>query len=238
LKSRSSERLELELGYGGGLGASLIIEKAGGGSFRFLWKPVESGSVAYFRLRLVADPTEGFYGLGGVLDGVNQRGKRRAMQTELDLELESGNNEAHIPVPLLLGTRGWAIFVDSYLPGMFEVAAERPEVIEITYGTGTFSEEGLVFYLFSAPHPLDLLKPYYEVTGYPKPPAPLGARALAVAGRKRQPAAGRRRRQHHAPAGSSRFGHLDRPALRFGGQQFRFRSGKISRPDGHDKRDP
>jgi hypothetical protein len=31
LKSRSSERLELELGYGGGLGASLIIEKAGGG---------------------------------------------------------------------------------------------------------------------------------------------------------------------------------------------------------------
>ena len=40
--------------------------------------------------------------------------------------LESGYNEAHAPVPLLIGTRGWGLFVASRHPGLFDVARKDP----------------------------------------------------------------------------------------------------------------
>lgn len=163
--------ITLRLGYEGGLAAALTLEALGDGRARARLVPAEGAPVAFFRLRPRADAEEGFYGLGEYFDDVNHRGKVRAMQLELMAELESSYNEAHVPVPFLLGTRGWGLFVESPAPAAFAVATEASDVVEATFGTGVFSGEGLTFHLFAAAHPLDVTRLYYEVTGYPRLPA-------------------------------------------------------------------
>lgn len=128
--------------------------------------------VAYLRVRPDADATEGFYGLGEWGDGVEHRGKLRPMQMELSSALESNDNENHVPVPLLLGTRGWGLFVESTRPGVFDVARQTATAIDITYGTGAASADGLALHLFSEPAPLDLLRHYHAIAGAPGLPAP------------------------------------------------------------------
>ncbi|MCA9544059.1 MAG: hypothetical protein KC613_06695, partial [Myxococcales bacterium] len=77
-----------------------------------------------------------------------------------------------MPVPFLIGTTGWGLFVASNLPGAFAVATAAADRVEALFGTGEFSPEGLRFHLFAAAHPLDLVKPYYQTTGFPRLPAP------------------------------------------------------------------
>lgn len=128
--------------------------------------------VAYLRLRPDANAAEGFYGLGEWPDSVEHRGKLRPMQMEVDLRSESSNNENHVPVPLLIGTRGWGVFVESDRPGTFDVARETNSLVDITFGTGPDSDAGLVTHLFSADAPLDVLARYHDLTGDPGLPAP------------------------------------------------------------------
>ncbi len=162
----------MALTYPHGASATLHVEAPRTGSFRVTLTPGAGGPpVAYFRLRPRADAGEGFYGLGESFDGVNQRGKKRAMQLELDTSTESGYNNAHVPVPFILGTRGWGLFVESPFPGAFAVATESAELVEATFGTGTSSHAGIVFHLFGEASPLDLTRHYYEVTGFPRLPA-------------------------------------------------------------------
>ncbi|RME21239.1 MAG: glycoside hydrolase family 31 protein [Deltaproteobacteria bacterium] len=94
------------------------------------------------------------------------------MQMEYDSTTESGTNEMHFPVPLLVSTAGFGLFVDSYLPGTFDVLSSEPEKVIVTYGTGEFSGQGLDFHLFAAAHPLDVYRHYFGVTGLPALPAP------------------------------------------------------------------
>ena len=87
-------------------------------------------AVALVRLRPRADAHEGFYGLGEWPDAVNHRDKVRPMQMEAALT-ESFDNENHVPVPLLIGTRGWGLFVQSQRVGLFDVAHKQPDLVEI-----------------------------------------------------------------------------------------------------------
>ena len=97
----------VRLFYGTAKAATLTIDVVAAGRVRLFVKPDEGGDpVAYVRIRPVVDATEAFYGLGGYLDQVNHRGKIRAMQLEAIGGLESGYNEAHVPVPFVIGTRG------------------------------------------------------------------------------------------------------------------------------------
>jgi len=168
----TSLSLSLDLTYPGGAKGTLVFKGEADGRFSALWKPADPGKIAYFRLRPRASKEEGFYGLGEYYDDVNHRGKVRAMQIEIDSSIESGYNEAHVPVPFLLGTTGWGLFVETDRPGAFAVAASEPDLIEAAFGTAPASAEGLRFHLFGAAHPLDLTRYYYDVTGYPRVPAP------------------------------------------------------------------
>ncbi|MEO8553004.1 MAG: TIM-barrel domain-containing protein, partial [Kofleriaceae bacterium] len=132
----------------------------------------DRANVAYLRVRPDADATEGFYGLGEWGDSVNHRGKLRAMQMEGDFAMEGADNEDHVPVPLIVGTRGWGMFVMSDRAGVFDVARQSATRIDATFGTAGASPDGLVVHLFSAAQPLDVLAHYYDVTGYPGIPAP------------------------------------------------------------------
>ena len=124
---------------------------------------------AYLRLAPDANASEGFYGLGEWPDAVDHRGKLRPMQMEADTASESADDENHVPVPLVIGTRGWGVFVASKRPGSFDVARATDTTIDITFGT---IGEPLAVHLMSAAAPLDVLARYYDISGYPGLPAP------------------------------------------------------------------
>ncbi len=168
----TSDQVRLALEFDEAKSASLVLQRLDDGRFSSLLVPDSSGvPIAYFRLRTRSDSQEGFYGLGEVFDAVNHRGRVRAMQLEADLDIESSNNEAHVPIPLLIGTTAWGLFVESPYPGVFEVANEEPDLVEVTFGLGAASAEGLRFHLFAADHPLDVTRHYYAATSFPKLPA-------------------------------------------------------------------
>ena len=170
--TREDGTMTLDLGYDQGIRATLEVRADAEGRFRVAWKPgVDGAAVGYFRLRARADADEGFYGLGGVHDAVNHRGRTRPMQVEVDLDSESSNNDAHTCVPLLIGTRGWGLFVQDPHGGAVDVATQADDLVELTWGTGAASRDGLVFHLFGATHPLDVTRHYYAVTGAPRLPA-------------------------------------------------------------------
>jgi alpha-D-xyloside xylohydrolase len=167
------EGLEVLLDYGEGLTAVLTVEERAEGRFSATLIPEEGATpFAFVRLRVRVDPAEGFYGLGEVFDTPEHRGKTRAMQLELESAVESSNNEAHVPIPLLIGTTGWGLFVQDFHPALFEVATEADDLVQVTVGTGMDSADGLAFHLYGSDHPLDVTRHYYETTGYPLLPAP------------------------------------------------------------------
>lgn len=174
LSAADETGLTLALTYRDGSAASLKLTRQAEGRYRLAWTPAADAPVAYFDLAPPVDASEGFYGLGANLDQVEHRGTIRSMQQELDLELESGYNEAHVPVPLLLSTRGWGLFVESFYPGLFDLAATEADRVEALFGTGPASVQGLTFHLFLAEHPLDLTRHYYDLTGDPLLPARWG----------------------------------------------------------------
>jgi alpha-D-xyloside xylohydrolase len=178
-KATETGTLSIALTYPQGRGASLEVAADAPGRLRLVWTPdaKTAGEVAYFRLRPRASETEGFYGLGEHFDDVSQRNKVRAMQIEIDGRTESGYNNVHVPIPFLLGTNGWGLFVESPYPAAFSVALEEKpgtpsDLVEALFGTGLASKDGLVFHLFGEDKPLDLTRHYYDVTAYPRLPAP------------------------------------------------------------------
>lgn len=171
---QTTERLVIALDFTGGLAATLTVTRDAAGRFgaRVVPDPRASGrAVALMRLRPRVDGREGFYGLGEWPDSVNHRDKVRPMQMEAALT-ESVDNENHVPIPLLIGTRGWGLFVQSQRVGVFDVAHKQPDLVEITYGTAEQSGQGLQFHLFAAEKPIDIVRRYYDVTGDPLLPAP------------------------------------------------------------------
>ena len=166
-----ADSVTLRLTYPGGREGTLTASAPGEGRLRFHWQAGDGAPAVYFRLRVAGDATEGFYGLGEQMDRPEHRGAVRAMHFVAAL-LESFNNEAHVPIPFLIGTSGWAVFVESMRPGAFAVATEADDVVKTTWGLGPAWEDGLVFHLFTAEHPLDLTRRYYETTGAPALPAP------------------------------------------------------------------
>ena len=170
----SQEQLVVRLDLTGGLGAVLTLTRDAPGRFGALIVPevrATGRAVAFIRLRPRVDKTEGFYGLGEWPDSVNHRDKVRPMQMEASLT-ESVDNENHVPIPLLIGTRGWGVFVQSQRVGLFDVAHKQPDLVEITYGTAEGSAQGLRFHLLAADRPIDIVRRYYDVTGDPLLPAP------------------------------------------------------------------
>ena len=166
---------DIDLVYDENVQATLAITTTGEGNYKVVWTPLPGGTdIAYFRLRPRVSADDAFYGLGGFLDTVNQRGKIRAMQLVPEGNVESRYNEAHVPVPFITGTTGWGLFVESPYPASFAVATEADDLMDVIFGTGFFSVDGLTFHLFAAKHPMDITKKYYDVTGYPKLPGRWG----------------------------------------------------------------
>jgi len=117
-------------------------------------------------LRLAVDEADRFYGLGEFFDTPQHRGKVRPMQIEVDFGVDSSYNEAHVVVPLLIGTRGWGLFVQSRRPALFDVAASHSQTVE-----ALFNAPGLHFFLLAAATPMEVTPLYARLTGAPALPA-------------------------------------------------------------------
>lgn len=160
------------LQYEGGPTTTLRIDEVAPGRFTASWVPEQSApAVAVMRLRLQVDESEGLYGLGEWFDHPNHRGRDRPMQIEADLSMETGNNEVHVPIPLLIGTTGWGLFVEDPHPGRFECATEADDIVQVSFGVGPDGGDGLRFHILAAEHPLDVTKHYYALTGKPATPS-------------------------------------------------------------------
>ena len=170
--SEADSGLDVTLALSDDREARLELRVAADDHVTMRWYGPDHGALpVFFRLRPGVDATEGLYGLGEVFDQVEHRGKVRAMNFE-GAPLESSYNEAHVPIPLLIGTKGWGVFVESMRPGVFAVATEQDDAFKVTFGLGAAGGDGLLVHLYAAAHPLDITKHYYETTGYPGPVAP------------------------------------------------------------------
>ena len=127
-------------------------------------------NVAYAYWQTSIDEQENFYGLGESFDYVARKGTYRAMNFQPLLETESGYNEAHTPVPLLISTHDIAYFYETYLPTYFDVGYDQPEILraEQTYSDQIAEKpEGLKVHLIWHDHPFEALETYYQLTTRP-----------------------------------------------------------------------
>ncbi len=153
--------------FEGGRTARVEVDDAGPG-LRLTVVPEEgTGTVLWVGVTVGVAGSEQFYGLGEHFDSVLHRGRVRAMQIEVELARESGYNEAHVPVPLLVSSADWGLLVDSHRPGIFDVAATTEDAV-----TGLFQvdDAGLSVDLYAPPTAPEVVGRYWQRTGAPEVP--------------------------------------------------------------------
>ncbi len=151
----------------------LAIEPRADGDFRATLQPadaqlnddlthdkVATDTPVYVDLRAQVPASERFYGLGEYFDTPQHRGKVRHMQIVIDTSIDAGYNEAHVPIPLLIGTRGWGLFVEDRHPGIWDVAAAQADEVQ-----ALFAHHQTTFWLFAAAQPIEITGHYTSITG-------------------------------------------------------------------------
>ncbi|MCA9670358.1 MAG: glycoside hydrolase family 31 protein [Myxococcales bacterium] len=114
---------------------------------------------------LAAQSDELFFGFGEVFDTVGARGVVREMQILVDTSSDTGLNEVHVPVPFALSPRGWAMLVNDFHAGAFDVAAARDDRI-----CATFHTHELEVLLMTDDRPLALVERLVALTSKPALP--------------------------------------------------------------------
>jgi alpha-glucosidase (family GH31 glycosyl hydrolase) len=107
----------------------------------------------------------GFYtGMGERYSHVSASGAIIPMHMLIDAQYESGTNDAHIPVPLLVSSNGYGVFFESHQAGAFDVAATDASTVMATF-EGT---DASVWFFFD-PDPLEVVADYVNHVGLPRP---------------------------------------------------------------------
>jgi len=149
-----------------GMAVHLEMALTSPGIFTFDVLPGPSSGVVLVQIEQASpDASENFYGLGESFDHVARRGTIRHMHITLDLTQESGYNEAHFPIPLLVSTLGSGTFVEDRHPGLFDVCKSDPGRVTVR-----FSASSLRFHVLLADSPLEVVGRYSDITGRPALP--------------------------------------------------------------------
>jgi alpha-glucosidase (family GH31 glycosyl hydrolase) len=123
----------------------------------------QPGDTALLSLTLAAD--SGFYsGLGEQYDHVSASGRVTPMFLTLSGNWESGTNDAHVPVPFLVSSGGWGLFVATREAGAFDVASSDPTTVR-----ATFEGRTLDVWFFVDPDPLGVVARFNRIAGLPRP---------------------------------------------------------------------
>ena len=102
-------------------------------------------------------------GTGERFDHVDPRGQIVAMHMALDGGSESGTNERHVPIPFLVSSRGWGLFVQSREAGAFDVGKTKGDALAATIEGGAIDA-----YLFVNRDPLAIVAKYNQRVGLPR----------------------------------------------------------------------
>ena len=146
--------------------ATLDVDDTGPGVRLSLTQGGDAEWAPYVRARVAVEGDEAFYGLGEWFDGAEHRGHVHPMQIELATELESSYNEAHVPVPLLVSSAGWAVLADSHMPGAFDVGATDPDTVDVVFD----QVDGFSLDLYQPGSPRESVARYHQRTGMPEVP--------------------------------------------------------------------
>lgn len=148
----------------GGRRFEISVEPLGDRAYRFRVAPVSgTEDVALIRLRLASDDG-GYHGLGERFHGPDARGTIVPMQLAIG-GTASGLNEHHVPVPFVVSTGGYGVFVESREAGAFDVAATAPEEVRATFEGDALD---VVFFVDAAPN--EVVARYARHTGLPRLP--------------------------------------------------------------------
>jgi alpha-glucosidase (family GH31 glycosyl hydrolase) len=122
----------------------------------------QPSDTALLTLSLAADGSF-LTGLGEQLTHVSATGRVTPMFLDLSGATESGTNDAHVPVPFLVSSAGWGIFVASREAGAFDVGVTDPKTIAIT-----FEGRSLDVYFFVDPDPVAIVARFNRLAGLPR----------------------------------------------------------------------
>jgi alpha-D-xyloside xylohydrolase len=125
--------------------------------------PTQPSDTALLTLTLAADQSF-VTGLGEQFTHVSATGRVTPMFLTLDGMFESGTNDAHVPVPFLVSSAGWGLFVGSREAGAFDVASTIPGQIQVT-----FEGRSLDVWFFVDPDPLAIVARFNRLAGLPRP---------------------------------------------------------------------
>ena len=122
----------------------------------------QPSDTALLTLTLAADASF-LTGLGEQFTHVSARGRVTPMFLTLSSATESGTNDAHVPVPFLVSSAGWGLFVQSREAGAFDVASTDPGQVRVT-----FEGRALDVYFFVDPDPLAIVAAFNRMAGLPR----------------------------------------------------------------------
>ncbi len=119
-------------------------------------------TVGLVRARFAAD--DGSYqGLGERFTGADARGFVVPMQLSVStLARESGTNEHHVPVPFVVSSGSYGLFVESREAGAFDVGLANENEVR-----ATFEGSAIDYVFFVAPTPAEVIAAYTRHTGLP-----------------------------------------------------------------------
>jgi alpha-D-xyloside xylohydrolase len=117
---------------------------------------------ALMRVRLHADDAS-YQGLGEQFDGADARGRVVPMQFSVTTQVrDSSTNEAHVPIPFLVSSHGYGLFVESREVGAFDVAASATDEVR-----AAFEGSLLDLRFFVDDRPEEVIALYTRHTGLP-----------------------------------------------------------------------
>ena len=154
---------ELRVGDGLGQVSRITLSRVRSGVLRLHIEIEEgAGNVSLLRARFATD--DGSYqGLGERFTGADARGFVVPMQMSVtSLARESGLNEHHVPVPFVVSSKSYGLFVETREAGAFDVGASDAGELR-----ATFEGSALDFVFFSASTPREVIARYTEHTGLP-----------------------------------------------------------------------
>ncbi len=128
--------------------------------------------VAYVRFAAQVPAGEPIFGLGEHLDTVNQRGVARALHLEADSKTEGPDNDARVPVPLLVAPSGYGLFVDTWRPVAIDVAKESPDLVRTIVDVAFAQEQRVPLRVFFGGDASAVMARFNARVGKPaRPPA-------------------------------------------------------------------
>jgi alpha-glucosidase (family GH31 glycosyl hydrolase) len=110
---------------------------------------------------LALGAADGFYtGLGERYDHVDPHGEIVGMQLELDAAYESSTTDRHVPVPWIVSSKGYGVFVKNRQAGAWDVASTDAKVVR-----STFEGDALDVTVIVDPDPLVVVAKLTQLTG-------------------------------------------------------------------------